>query len=341
MFSERKTKKPMNVIEDKNSLENNPVVIIIGFNYKKKCLPTTKKDIDNVMNWCKENKYDYSILSDVEYSESKNNIYMINTKSDFISSITKTMNNFSGKNKIIVYYTGHGSENYFKLPDDTKISSLDFRNIFLGNPLSEIFFIIDCCNPSNLCLPFKLKSNRFALIKDDSTSPVQQKVFLITSSRPVEKAVAHKEKGSLFTKNLLDLLRELSDGFNPPNFNKNIKNLKFKNQYNRNLERLVYKLNNKIKNQNNSGHNQSVCFYSSHATHPILWLWIGSPENFDIIPSENFENLIVRNHKSSYPSKNVTYISSNSSFLKYQDLDSPTKFKDIFSSLSIENPYPD
>lgn len=252
------------------------LALLIGFEYKIKILPGTYNDLQQAKVWCKSNKYDIYVLTDIDHF---NDAIMINNESDLVTMIKNILN--KDVNKLMIYYSGHGESESIKLPDNNLFSFDKFKNLILSllNPYTEIFWILDCCNPNGLNLPYKLINDKFKLILDKNTKFALQPILLITSSQADEKSVTTK-KGSVFTKNLFDLL-------STANAYSRIKN--------RNLPLLIKTLISDIKSLE-TGYNQTISCYSSYLSDPVLWMWIGnnSRKEYDLISDMSCSNLIFR-----------------------------------------------
>lgn len=285
-----------------------PLSILIGFQYKRNMLKGAYVDINIAKNWCKSFNCETFILTDIADASDIDDTMFVESSKDLQSRIKDIINdNYCYKckntedyekcccqNKIIIYYSGHGIKNYMKMPDETLLSFLDFRdNIVYSLPsTSEIFFIVDCCNPNGLHLPFKLQKNKFALSRDLScVSCVTQRILLITSANEEEKSVS-RDDGSVFTKYLFEILSEFVASHH-----------NITNKNNRNLQRLCYNLSSKIKNS--TGHNQTVSVYSSYIIDPVLWLWIGN--NIDIISDMSLSTLIIRHTDETLSKRNLKH----------------------------------
>ena len=288
------------IIEDKN-IKDMPLAIIIGFEYKKNTLPGTIIDIYHAYTWCKSFSCNTHIFTDIDHIKdiesiniainkgivtkdiltflkhfqfkSENmikNKNVINTKEDFISKICSAQGKFD--NKLIIYYSGHGLDESIILPSGEHFLFKDFRDMIIQklDKFVEIFWILDCCNPNGLYLPYKLTNNMFKL-SSTKIQCVTNPIILITSSEMNEKSIA-TGMGSIFTRNLFKYLT---------------------NMKNRNMQILVNSLRiemNKIK----TGYMQTVSIYTSYVIDPVLWMWIGQNKNYDIVSDLSLSMIVVR-----------------------------------------------
>lgn len=210
---------------------------------------------------------------------------------NFLSTIKEILDKGVPDEKLIIYWSGHGKDDSLVLPDDSLICMLKFRNHILNNISSttDVFWILDCCNPNGLHLPFKLNNNAFSLATTDvnKISCVSQSVLLITSAENHQKSAATLF-GSLFTRYLFQLLTIM-----------NIKteiSINIKLQQNRNLRRLTGNLSSLIRKKY-TGYPQNISIYSSYIIDPVLPTWIGSKHNFDVITNLKLDTLLVRQNK--------------------------------------------
>lgn len=257
-----------------------PTAILIGFEYNTDKLLGTAIDLYNAFKWCNKFCKTY-ILTDIVckdtkqnrifrgYNKIKNKILVTNEES-LLLYIDKILQRLEDT-KLVIYYTGHGICDSILMPNKSLLSFIKFRDYILNrlDPYVEIFWILDCCNPNGLNLPYKLKNNIFRLSSNQNLDFISNPVLLITSSSSNEKSLA-TEKGSIFSKKLFQLLN---------------------NRTNRNLTSLVNKIINYIKK---TGHCQNVSVYSSYFIDPVLWMWIGSKKKYDIVTDFTLSILVIR-----------------------------------------------
>lgn len=293
-----------------------PTAIIIGFEYKFNSLTGAIIDIYNAYKWCESFGCNIKIFTDIEqikdYEILKQSINkkftqpdilgfynriphmtIVNNGQTLLTSIIKFIKYGIPDNKLIIYYSGHGVKESMVMPDKTLLPFIDFRENIMNSltKYTEIFCILDCCNPNGLHLPFKLENNAFVLTSS-KIECVCYPMLLITSSDANEKSIATKF-GSLFTHSLFTALTDLNDTSHPIIIKR--KSVIIPSNRNRNLNKLLSRLIASIKKVH-SGYSQTVSIYSSHVIDPVLWMWIGSKKKYDIIPDMSLSFLIIRNH---------------------------------------------
>ena len=272
-----------------------PTAIIIGFEYEKNTLPGAIVDLYLAYRWCRSFDCQIYILTDIKSANIDDlngaineNIADANIMSfyeDNIEVIIRTEDDFRRAltlniidSKLIVYYSGHGVKDSMILPDQSLFPFVHFRNLILGNldDSVEIFWILDCCNPNGMYLPFKLNNNSF-MLSSYKVEYVTQKILLITSSEINEKSIATK-LGSLFSRNLFYLLTKM-----------NMKYFDLRSlDQNRNLRRLIGNLASSIRTMH-TGYTQTISIYSSYVMDPVLWLWIGTIRDYKITLDETLK----------------------------------------------------
>lgn len=268
------------------------LALLIGFKYQD--LNGTIIDLYHAHKWCESFNCDIHVITDItddgidlglaikqeivdqDVTTFYNRIaskYIVQNKIQFSSSINKILN-IQHITKLVVYYTGHGVQNGIKLPDENHMSFNDFRDNVIKNVNEnvEIFWILDCCNPSNLSLPYQLKNNQF-IFQNDSTFFGPHRILLITSANSNEKSITTKT-GSLFTRYLFKILS------NMPVTSFDVKK-PLSLIHNRNLQRLIGNLSSAIRTVH-SGYQQTVSIYTSYIQDPVLWMWIGSTKSYNI-----------------------------------------------------------
>jgi hypothetical protein len=289
-----------------------PTAILIGFEYKNDYLPGTIIDLYHCYKWCKSFNCVTKILTDIEnvnedilrdaidnklarkdllkfYDSASPTI--ISNLTTLIAEIRNIINNIYD-NRLIIYYTGHGvSYDNLVLPDDTLLSMNDLKKIILENTLSttEIFIVLDCCNPNGIGLPFKLNGNMFELSTTDMSALdfIEHRILLITSSADHQKSVA-THLGSLFTRYLFQMLIDMNS------YDKSwIKKENIPLSVNRNLQRLTGNLICAIRKLH-TGYQQNISIYSSYIIDPILWSWLGNNNDHDVVVDYTLNNIIVR-----------------------------------------------
>lgn len=269
-----------------------PTAIILALEYKNPggevYLPSCSMDIYNAVNWMKSFDCNINLYTDIQSTDIRvtmNNMthsinsafakvdttHIINNLRDFTDSIlSKTIED----DKIVVYYTGHGEDDSIVFPDRSKLRNYEFRDMILSilPDYSEVFWIMDCCNPSGMSLPFELKNNNFRL-RSGSLIPVTQPVLLIVSANQTDTSVS-TVNGSVFSTSLFELLSNLK------NKNRNLN--RFKTSIRHNIRRV------------RPDYDKFASIYSSYLTDPILWLWIGPDVKSDIVSDMSLSSLVCR-----------------------------------------------
>lgn len=288
-----------------------PTAILIGFEYKNDILPGTLVDLYHCYKWCKSFGCNVITLTDIKEVDIEllhnaidnklakkdllnfyNVIQPILVFDNLIDELLKILKNKIPDNKLIIYYTGHGVlYDNLVMPDESLISMKKLKSIILENVSisTEIFIILDCCNPDGMGLPFKLKNNSFGLSSTNmkSVSFIEHKILLITSSSNHQKSVA-TQLGSLFTRYLFKVLIEMNEY--------DLSYIKKENiplSINRNLQRLTSNLSCHIRKLH-TGYQQNISIYSSYVIDPILWMWIGNRNNRDITSDYTLESIIIK-----------------------------------------------
>ena len=255
------------------------LAILIGFSYDFNPLPGTESDLKNAVSWCKSFDCEIKIFSDIPFPKS----VRVTEGRTLLSLIVKRLKQ-QVPDKLIIYYSGHGVKDSMVMPNKELLLFTDFKDNIINSvsDTTEIFWILDCCNPSGLHLPFKLVDNSFRL-SESKVVCLTQPILLIASSEEGEKAIALKS-GSLFSSKLFSVLKSLQD-----------ENNTVANGRNRNLNRLIKNLSSSIRRVN-TGYSQTVSVYSSYKIDPVLWMWIGSDKNYDVVTDTSLTTLIIRNN---------------------------------------------
>lgn len=276
-----------------------PTVIIIGFGYYGKSheLTSTITDIyhlyanqkklnrtvyifsdmvqpkkpEGILNLLSSNSVDSGFFSFIEreFEEINNLVY---NKDELNSKLEKI--NLSKDGRLIFYYTGHGIDGNFLLPNGDKYSSLELRKkLFeindglLNSENANILLIVDCCNPHGMYLPFKLNKN-FEHEKNSEHYTLADIIMIASAEFETEAQTTNDE--STFTKFFLKYL------------NKN-KTLDFQS-----IIEYVNKRCQKLKI------NQECTMYTSKIQNEILWSWVKSDFEIKFDPFELTINFISR-----------------------------------------------
>ena len=268
-----------------------------SYNYFKNYDINIITDITNIDNELLEEAIDAKIVKDdiLKFYNSINP-YIYTNYNNLLSKIKDTLITIKDE-KLIIYYSGHGLNDCLVLPSTYEIGlpilsdkklfpMIEFRNLILSSisPYVEIFWILDCCNPNGLHLPFKLNGNMFSLatINIDKIDCIPNQVLLITSAENHQKSTA-TNYGSLFTRYLFQALTTM-----------NVKSNKITLSLNRNLRRLMGNLSSSIRKMY-TGHIQNISIYSSYMIDPVLPLWIGKNLDYDIVTDYTLNKLIIKN----------------------------------------------
>ncbi len=175
--------------------------------------------------------------------------FPVSDYNSFIDNLYKI--SFEDIRCLVLYYTGHcerGSR--ILLPDNNVISArLLLEEITKRcNSSTEILSIFDCCNASNLSLPYILKGDTF--ISDRTGELINANIICLASSNDNQPARSSGDR-SYFTKYLI---REL---------NKNTINMC---TLRHNVQILIDRRSNMKK--------QTVNIYSSFNRYPVLYSWV-------------------------------------------------------------------
>jgi hypothetical protein len=275
-------------------------------------LPGMIFDLYHAYKWCKQRHYTIKIFTDlqsIQYNHSfrtalresivgkdikiiceeiMSNRTLITDGQSFQSHITNYIKHIHGK--IIIYYSGHGITQNMVMPNQDLVPFLSFRDIILNNKsLTDLFFILDCCNPVGLNLPFNLKDNRFYL-SSDQVDFVKPSILLITSAESTELSVA-TDTGSLFSRQLFYWLTRLAAS-DPPIIDRREKTVTLPIHKNRNLTLLMSNLNKLMKRNAliypQDSVRQQVAIYSSYVIEPMLWSWIISDKTITMDERHNY-----------------------------------------------------
>lgn len=337
-----------------------PTAILIGFEYTFNSLTGAIIDLYNAHKWAGTHSFgcDITVITDIDSIKDQDNLQnvvsrglaeadlltfysrigskiIVRDAKNLLTEIIRILKLGIPDNKLIIYYSGHGVKDSMVMPDRTLLPFVDFRDNILNilDPYVEIFWILDCCNPNGLHLPYKLEGNQFVL-SPCQVQCVSQPVLLITSSEASEKSIATKS-GSVFSRHLFRLLTAMNADV-APTIRKKAINIPVSR--NRNLRRLIGNLGSSIRRMH-TGYAQTVSIYSSYVIDPVLWLWIGSSKSYDIVADMSLSTLIVRNRD-----KGFTGLPKN---LRFTDIKSAKATlpkqanRDIVQAgpRSTENPY--
>lgn len=206
-----------------------------------------------------------------------------------VQTLADTMNSISIQgDKLLIYYSGHGVLTYkstersliniakgeaILLPDNSKLSFRRFRDIILDKLTvkSQVLFILDCCNPSSLSLPYVLNDNGYLNLRNETVQtiplPKREKVnrekFFYTSHRIIVLASTRTRgqsistiNGSVFTQSLFKETGTLDEEL------LTLKSISVKfNKLSSNIKAIFNRY-------------ESFCVYTSHPHITKLWNWL-------------------------------------------------------------------
>ena len=286
--------------------------ILIGFEYRivtvapdgKKTesinFPGTFVDLDWAYQWCRDQKFDTAIITDIAadntptgitkavvtgrvnmrslnfYAETSKDYRRVTDRKSFIDTLTSELSkiaaNTSWDKKLFIYYTGHGhamaaGKSSFLLPTGEPFDFDEIRTLLTSNldERVEILGILDCCYPTGMRLPYKLSpKNTWDLLPDYKAC--KQEFLLITAATPTQTSVA-TQFGSLFTKMFFEYLHRLNEPL--PTDSKEIP------WPSRNLLKIADHVSREIKDQKYDTA-QTLNIYSAYKVLPIIPLWIGN-----------------------------------------------------------------
>lgn len=259
-----------------------PTVIIIGFGYynQSRKLTSTITDIYRLFGQQQQLGRKVYILSDIVYPEKPEGIVKLlsstNVDHGFLPFLERQFAKIrilvqnrteletelkkiplSQDGKLIFYYTGHGVDGNFILPDGEKYSSLELRKNILnmGNGIlnqfkSEVLIIIDCCNPHGMYLPFRINQN--FNYEENSRHYVKPNIIMLASADFENESQANNNE-STFTKYLLKY------------FAKSDTTMDFKSTVNY--------INNKISSNPGIEKEQRCTIYTSKVSTNVIWTW--------------------------------------------------------------------
>lgn len=161
--------------------------------------------------------------------------------------------------KCLVYYTGHGLQDSFILPNGTRLPIQLFQESLFGRlPISaEILWIMDCCYPSGLSLPYKLQQGYWRY-REEGIPERRHVICLSSSDERHEKSVATRQ-GSVFSRALFELLRSGIRGVDKIQTELNTKVRASYDEYKVEYGRLP---------------RQTVSLYASHPDLREVWPWV-------------------------------------------------------------------
>lgn len=294
-----------------------PLAILIGFEYTHNRLPGAIIDLYHADRWARSSgcqinlimdrtcgsdpdllcdAYAQNIIETDQFEFDPKTVLRIQTRAALSLALTTLLSQPILDQKLIIYYSGHGAAESMILPDQSLLPFVEFRDLILNliEPYTEIFWILDCCNPNGLHLPYKLHETRFRLV----STPIEcitHPSILITSSNWNQKSVATRF-GSVFTLHLFRFLTRLRFNVRATIDDTDSISHSLPRSKNRNLSRMVSHLESLIQKMK-TGCEQTISIYSAYMIDPVLWLWIGSgPQTMipDIVTDPTLSFLIIR-----------------------------------------------
>lgn len=285
--------------------------MIVCFEYaQSKILPGSIVDLYLAYKWCSSFCDRIHILTDitnnnnilraidkyicepvaVEFYENVPNKHIVNTGVSLMDTMRKVITEHNLDDRLIIYYSGHGVNNFMVIPDQQLLPFIDFRKCITDSVSlqAEIFCILDCCNPQGMGLPYKLKDNTFRLCEENFTCCTNS-MLVMTSSGVHEESYA-TTSGSIFTSSLLEYLTTLSSPFSISVVDGQTV---IPTTRNRNLHRLIKETTRSMRDVKKD-HEEKIAIYSSYIVDPILWMWIGSKSKYDVVPDISGSALIIR-----------------------------------------------
>lgn len=274
-----------------NILSPDNICVITDIIYDIKTNKVKQAIIDQIV--------DANILEFIESIKERQQHTEFSNYENFKNTISKY---FINSGKLIIYYTGHSENGYIILPDETKLSFNEFRDIIISSSKfnSDILIITDCCEGTGMGFPYQLILNNnkpiYRLTFDSDKIFLKQNIIYISSSMYDEKSATTRD-GSFFTQELYNLLfhriRNLSDI----------------------LSKLISKCNSK--------HPQTAGIHSSHPNIKLLWGWIFGYPDLKIIYDINTYIIYINRHtidkyvqtKNIYLHKNINDDSINVTFI--------------------------
>lgn len=242
-----------------------PLSLLIGFEYTHEKLPSTINDLSLMSDWCQSFSCNTHIITDIYFpQEQYTKIHSISDLSLAIHTILSNKEKFQFDDRVIIYYSGHGINNNILLPNNEELPFCDFRDIILYyfNPNVEIFWVIDCCNPQGLQLPYKFSLSSDTFMLNCTKKFFSNRMFVLTSADSTQKSIS-TSSGSTFTKSFVSYISS------PTSYS---------------LSTMISVINHVINTENvlctNLLYPQNINLFSSYIDPPVLWPWIGGHSDF-------------------------------------------------------------
>jgi len=244
-----------------------PHVIIIGFGYGKGDAPLTSvgMDIYEMSVWSRNMGFSSVLITDVDRVDAMDNevisnhqdlledTELVKTQGDFTTRLQEALQpHYILNDHLLVYYSGHGVREELILPDQTTYPWLSVRRAIEASVCLDVIFLLDCCHPSSLSLPFlyQIQGDRFFV--DETGLHTRKKILLITSAQQDELSLS-SANGSLFTRCLISILKKTKEIL----------------PYRDLLARLCTNIM-----ETGCGHSQGVAIYASTQPVPVVSPWL-------------------------------------------------------------------
>ena len=259
-----------------------PLAILIGFEYTFNTLTSNIIDLYQAYKWCHSFGCEIHLITDVfhdlkstphiidavnnqilpdsiyDFYDLISNKYITTTNVGLVTTVLNIYKSYNGNdNRIVFYYSGHGIKDCLVMPDKGLLPCVDLRDNFLQilPEETEILWILDCCNPHGMYLPYSYIKNDYVL-NTGKIDFVPQSIILLTSASNTQKSIA-TTSGSVFSQNLFQLLYT-------PDLD---------------LNTIITQMHQTIKYAN-TGYDQTVSIYTSYINNHKLWSWIGRKYRF-------------------------------------------------------------
>lgn len=216
------------------------IAIIIGFQYTTdKYIGGIIRDLYLIYKFCRNKFSNIIIITDIEcvdksylrelilnehaeediynfFNEIKsNNSY---SKYDNVDNFIETLNKLRTEERVMLYYTGHLEYSHIILPGNSVYHIHKLIELFDHD--CDVMLIFDCCNCTDMTLPFMLINNHYKLI---GRKFIRGRVVLLSPTLENEYSYSNRY-GSLFTDNLIKCLV----GY--PTLSKLVKSMNYRNQ---------------------------------------------------------------------------------------------------------------
>ena len=215
-----------------------PNAILIGFEYRWKksirTLPAIIIDLYRMYQYCQSvGINDIFVITDIEDDvkitehlramvedviDSQMNTFIstiherghlnVFTHSDTIYKFQAIFDRIKNWTQVLIYYTGHGVDNAIILPSLDKLPIQLLRDSIVErcDLHAQICWIMDCCSPSHLYLPYQLTMQTRYKIKDLTYIPTQNIICFGGADQKSAQSIMTRN-GSVFSNKLLELFK--------------------------------------------------------------------------------------------------------------------------------------